>query len=158
MSATKKNVDWLVRLGFEDRAREAYLLARTATIAKRLRYVYSALQSDFNANTLNRQCTFEGNLPAYIYQLSFIYFTSMKDTVQIYQACFPMSMMSACVKWAKEHVDAFNALLGRQLSSTETGGEVYRECMGIALAHADMLGEAGVDFRSLIGVKVDSED
>lgn len=69
-----------------------------------------------------------------------------------------MSMMSACVKWAKEHVDAFNSLLERQLSSTPFEGEVHTECMGIALAAADMLGEVGVDFRSLIGVGVSTEN
>lgn len=36
---TKRNVSWLARLGFEDRAREAYLEARGNTIHKRSRYV-----------------------------------------------------------------------------------------------------------------------
>lgn len=34
---TKKNVSWLTRLGFEDKAREAYLEARSETIHKRAR-------------------------------------------------------------------------------------------------------------------------
>ena len=37
MTATKRHIDWLVRLGFEDRAREAYLEARSETIKKRVR-------------------------------------------------------------------------------------------------------------------------
>jgi hypothetical protein len=37
ITATKKHVDWLVRLGFEDRAREAYLQSRTQTIKQRMR-------------------------------------------------------------------------------------------------------------------------
>lgn len=36
-NATQTNVAWLVRLGFEDRAREVYLSARTAIITKRTR-------------------------------------------------------------------------------------------------------------------------
>ena len=100
---------------------------------------------------VHRQCIFEGDLDSYIYQLSFIYFTSIKDTVLIYQACFPMSMMSACVKWAKEHVDQFNTLLRRQLSSVDSESETYKACMETALAHADMLSEAGLDFRNMIG-------
>jgi len=40
MTATRKYVDWLVRLGFEDRAREAYLDARSAVVKKRIRYVW----------------------------------------------------------------------------------------------------------------------
>lgn len=38
LSATQKNVDWLVRLGYEDRAREAYLEARSSMLQKRIRY------------------------------------------------------------------------------------------------------------------------
>lgn len=38
LMATKTNVGWLSRLGFEDRAREAYLQARTEVIHKRARY------------------------------------------------------------------------------------------------------------------------
>ena len=36
-NVTQTNVAWLVRLGFEDRAREAYLKARTGVISKRTR-------------------------------------------------------------------------------------------------------------------------
>lgn len=36
---TKQNVSWLTRLGFEDRAREAYLAARSDIVHKRSRYV-----------------------------------------------------------------------------------------------------------------------
>ena len=63
-------------------------------------------------------------------------------------------MMSACVKWAKEEVDAFNAILGRQLSSTEEGGKVWTECMDQAKEHANMLYEVGLDFRNLVGQNV----
>ncbi|GAO16776.1 hypothetical protein UVI_02057770 [Ustilaginoidea virens] len=38
-SKTRDNVSWLTKLGFEDRAREAYLAARTGLIHKRARYV-----------------------------------------------------------------------------------------------------------------------
>jgi hypothetical protein len=39
ITSTLRNVNWLVRLGFEDRAREAYLEARSEIIKKRVRYV-----------------------------------------------------------------------------------------------------------------------
>ncbi|KAK4223770.1 putative exocyst complex component EXO84 [Podospora fimiseda] len=134
---TKQNVSWLSRLGFEDRAREAYLEARTESIQKR-----------------SRQCIFQGDLPLYIWEISFVYFTIIRNTVSCFQACFPPPMMSACVKWAKEEVDAFNAILGRQLSSTEEGGEVWTQCMNQAKEHANMLYEVGLDFRNLVGQNV----
>jgi exocyst complex component 8 len=37
LSVTQKHVDWLARLGYEDRAREAYLDARSEVIRKRIR-------------------------------------------------------------------------------------------------------------------------
>lgn len=60
-------------------------------------------------------------------------------------------MMSACVKWAKEEVEAFNVILARQLSSTERESEVWNKCMERAREHAQMLSEVGLDFRNLIG-------
>ncbi|KAK4210740.1 hypothetical protein QBC37DRAFT_442566 [Rhypophila decipiens] len=134
---TKLNVTWLTRLGFEDRAREAYLEARSEIIQKR-----------------TRQCIFQGDLHLYIWEISFVYFTIIRNTVSCFQACFPPPMMSACVKWAKEEVDAFNLLLARQLSSAEEGGEVWTQCMNRAKEHAVMLSEVGLDFRNLVGRNV----
>lgn len=63
-------------------------------------------------------------------------------------------MMSACVKWAKEEVDAFNATLARQLSGVEEGGEVWTRCLAQAKEHGNMLCEVGLDFRSLVGCDI----
>jgi hypothetical protein len=63
-------------------------------------------------------------------------------------------MMSACVKWAKEEVDAFNAILARQLSGEREGGEAWTRCMDTAKEHAGMLSEVGLDFRNLVGQSV----
>jgi hypothetical protein len=37
LETTRQNIDWLVRLNFEDRAREAYLEARSKMLRKRTR-------------------------------------------------------------------------------------------------------------------------
>lgn len=63
-------------------------------------------------------------------------------------------MMSACVKWAKEHVDDFNIILARQLSSLNPENPAWRECMDRAHTHAQMLSEVGLDFKDLIGKDV----
>ncbi len=131
---TRRNVAWLTRLDFEDRAREAYLEARSDTIQKR-----------------SRQCIFQGDLHLYIWELSFVYFSVIRNTVSCFQSCFPPAMMSACVKWAKEEVEAFNRILARQLSSTERGGEAWTKCMDQAREHARMLADVGLDFRNLVG-------
>jgi hypothetical protein len=64
-------------------------------------------------------------------------------------------MMSTCVKWVKEQVEAFNVVLARQLSSTERGGEVWTQCLDQAKEHAKKLSDVGLDFTSLVGKGVD---
>ncbi|KAH7043181.1 Cullin repeat-like-containing domain protein [Macrophomina phaseolina] len=140
-TATKRHVDWLIQLGFEDRAREAYLEARSGIVKKR-----------------TRQCVFDGDLHQYIFQLSFIYFTIIRNTVLTYQSCFQPTMMSACVKWAKDHVDDFNSILSRQLSTIESDSPMWQDCMARAREHGAMLAEVGLDFKDLIGKGVGNRD
>lgn len=141
LNATKTNVTWLTRLGFEDQAREAYLKARSDVISKRV-----------------RACVFEGDLPLYIFQVSYVYFTLIKNTINIYQQCFPAVLTSACIKWAKHHLDGFNALLTRQLSSVQRGTTVWQKCIDIVHEHADSLTEVGVDFVDLVATGLDLHD
>lgn len=80
-----------------------------------------------------------------------MYFTIIHNTVQCFQGCFPPPMMSACVKWAKDEVEAFNVILARQLSSTQRGGPVWTQCMERVKEHAEKLAEVGLDFADLVG-------
>ncbi|KAL9599478.1 MAG: hypothetical protein Q9219_003817 [cf. Caloplaca sp. 3 TL-2023] len=136
----QSNIAWLVRLGFDERARESFLKARSEAIIKR-----------------SRQCIFEGDLRDYIFQVSYVYFQLMKNTISIYQQCFPPLMMSACVKWAKEHLDSFNVILSRQLSSVQRGSPTWNECMDQAKELAKLLDEVGLDFKDLVRVESDDE-
>ncbi|KAL2869184.1 exocyst subunit EXO84 [Aspergillus lucknowensis] len=140
---TKTNVTWLTRLGFEDQARESYLKARSDIISKRI-----------------RACIFEGDLPLYIFQISYVYFTLIKNTISTYQQCFPSVMTSACIKWAKHHLDDFNVLLTRQLSSVQRGTTVWQKCLDIVHDQASLLAEVGVDFTDLVakGLEMTEEE
>ena len=62
-------------------------------------------------------------------------------------------MMSACVTWAKQHLDHFNVMLLRQLSSVHKDSPTWKECMDRAKEHAAMLNEVGLDFAELVGVE-----
>ncbi|KIW34152.1 uncharacterized protein PV07_00948 [Cladophialophora immunda] len=142
MEATKRKVSYLIRLGFEDRAREAYLNARSETLIKRA-----------------RQCVFEGDLHRYVFSISYVYFTIVKNTVLIYQAAFSPLTISACVKWADMHLETFNTLLVRQLSAIEKQGKLWRECMDVVWQHErEMLGDSGLDFREVIGRELEVRD
>ena len=48
-SKTRRNVSWLSRLGYEDRAREAYLEARSDLIQRRSRYVFGGRSGGYLA-------------------------------------------------------------------------------------------------------------
>ena len=61
-------------------------------------------------------------------------------------------MMSSCVQWAKERLDEFNALLGRQLGSVRAGSTNWNNCLGKAIENAGMVGEVGLDFANLVGL------
>ncbi len=102
-------------------------------------------------NSMGRQCIFQGDLHLYIWQISFVYFSIIRNTVSCFQSCFPQTMMSACVKWAKEEGEALHVILARQLSSTEKDGVVWEQCMDRAKTHAKMLEEVHLDFRDLVG-------
>ncbi|KIW87497.1 uncharacterized protein Z519_11820 [Cladophialophora bantiana CBS 173.52] len=142
VEATKRKVGYLIRLGFEDRAREAYLNARSETLTKRA-----------------RQCVFEGDLHRYVFSISYVYFTVVKNTVLIYQAAFSPLTISACVKWADIHLETFNTLLVRQLSAIEKQGKLWRECMDVVWQHErEMLGDSGLDFREVIGRELEVRD
>ena len=60
--------------------------------------------------------------------------------------------MSSCVQWAKERLDDFNVLLGRQLGSVKIGGVDWSNCLGKAVENAGMVGEVGLDFANLVGL------
>lgn len=94
----------------------------------------------------------------YIFQISYVYFTLIKNTISIYQQCFPPAMSSASIRWAKHHLDGFNALLTRQLSSVQRGTTVYQKCLDIVHEHASLLTEVGVDFTDLVAKGLEVED
>ena len=142
MATTKRITAFLARLGAEDRAREAYLTARSEALQKR-----------------SRQCVFEGDLHQYVFSLAYVYFTMVKTTILIYQASFNAATMSAVIKWANEHLESFNSILQRQMSSVDKEGKVWRDCMDVVWEHETaQLGENGLDFRQVIGRGLEVRD
>lgn len=60
--------------------------------------------------------------------------------------------MSSCVQWAKERLDEFNVLLGRQLGSVRDGSAEWNDCLGKAIGNAAVVGDVGLDFANLVGL------
>ncbi|THW09721.1 hypothetical protein D6D26_00168 [Aureobasidium pullulans] len=132
-AATKENVNWLMRLGFEETARSAYLESRKEVLRKRA-----------------RQIPFTGSLPPHLTALSYVTFTIILHTFRTFSSSFPPTSSSAVVKWAKERIDEFNESLDRQLSSVERGSPLWNDCIDVVREQAAVLSEAGVDFSGLI--------
>lgn len=135
---TKENVQWLLRLGYEELARSRYLDARTETL--RLR---------------TRQLPFRGALPPYLHALAFVTFNMLVHTFRTFNASFPSTSGSAAVKWAKERVDEFNGALQRQLSSVEWGSELWEDCVSVVREQSLVFSEVGVDFKGLVAQGLD---
>lgn len=136
--STQLHTSYLTRLDYATRARTAYLTARTATLQKRA-----------------RQCIFEGNILRHVTEICIVYFTLIKNTVSTYEKCFPPSMMSACVVWAKDHLDGFNVALERALSGAERRGKVWQEGLARAREMSKGMDEVGLDFGGMVGRGLD---
>ena len=128
------HITHLTRLQLTALARTTYLAARTDILTLRA-----------------RQCVFEGDLESHVTALSYVYMTLIKNTVSVYQQCFPANMMSACVVWAREMMGRWEKGLETALSSVTEGGEVWTTCIGVAREMAEGLGEVGLGFGGLIG-------
>lgn len=148
-AATKENVGWLMRLGFEETARSTYLESRKEVLRKRARFVVLVLTC-FQSLTASRQIPFTGSLPPHLTALSYVTFAIILHTLRTFSSSFPPTSSSAVVKWAKERIDEFNESLNRQLSSVERGSPLWNECIDVVREQAAVLGEAGVDFSGLI--------
>lgn len=133
MTKTQRNVSWLVRLGYEESARTAYLASRTETVRAR-----------------TRQMAFTGSLEPYLRDVAFVTFTLLLNTFRTFAGAFPPSSGSAVVKWGKERVDEFNEVLERHLGGKQVRAEVRGKCLEVAREQAAVLGEVGVDFRGLV--------
>jgi hypothetical protein len=93
-----------------------------------------------------RQIQFEGDIPAYLAQVSLVQFTLIKNSVEIYNSCFDYRQSSTLVKWSKARLEEFADLLERQVEVLDRNSTMYRDCMDIVRGNSKMLIDAGLDF------------
>lgn len=138
--AIKASTLWLVKLGFEDLAREAFLDARSTVIKHR-----------------TRQVRFDGDVAMYISQVALAQFTLIKNTVEIYNTCFEPRIASALISWISGHVSAYVEILHVQLQALAPESKVYSDCLEITQIHSTMLVDCGLDFKELRNRKARTE-
>lgn len=67
----------------------------------------------------------------------------------MFQRCFPITITSACIKWARDQIIDFNTHLAVQMADVNPGTPLWNECIAIVQDFTDTLAEEGVDFRDL---------
>ncbi|KAF8600918.1 hypothetical protein BDV93DRAFT_446726 [Ceratobasidium sp. AG-I] len=145
-SSTIKLVSHIVRLGPDAlvRARDSFLNARSTLMRKRVRAI-----------------RFEGDVRAYVKELSLVVFTSIKHTADWYLASFrDIEMASGLVRWAKEQVEDFAKMFCMQLYGAESNNSQHaqaddvttaQECIHITKTqNRRLLRDIGMDFNFLI--------
>lgn len=130
-----KNTGWLIRLGEEQLASRAYLEARTEWIkwlTNPVRVMYL------------------GNIQEFMFQLSFLYFSPIKQTISVYVEAFPQQMTSASIAWAEARIREFNKRQALHLGVDFVTEEQRTQCREQSLAHAQVLKEVQVDYDWLV--------
>ncbi|KAK5132312.1 hypothetical protein LTR08_009220 [Meristemomyces frigidus] len=136
---TKVGANQLIRLGYEALARTTYLSSRTEII--RLR---------------TRALPFTGPLTPYLHALAFTTFTLISHTFKTFNVSFPPAMGSAVVRWAKERVEEFNGVLGRQLEGVGRESEGWGEGLEVVRGVAGgVLGEGVGGLGGMVGRGLD---
>lgn len=96
----------LLRLGQGELARELFLGARSALLAKR-----------------SRMIRFEGDTSLYVSELALVHFTLIKNTSEWYVSAFKDNKMaSGFVKWASNMIMDFARIFRRQVYADRNGG------------------------------------
>ena len=137
--ATKKNVSLLQRLGFESAACDRFLDARDEVVKMRI-----------------SQCADTGDLGGYLFQLAWITFTLVRNTILVFQGAFSAGFASSGIKWAKLHADAFNRVLVRQvarMAEAEKEGIIAK-----VKGCEERLRDVGIDFSGLVGRGADGRE
>ena len=131
-TATKDAVSLLTRLGFEQQASDTFLHARSSVVRTRV-----------------SQCADTGDLGSYLFQLAWITFTLVKNTILVYQGAFSQTMGSAVVTWAHGQTETFNRVLVRHLGRLSVEERV--RVMSSVRGCEEILREVGVDFGGEVG-------
>ncbi|ORX93838.1 hypothetical protein K493DRAFT_315777 [Basidiobolus meristosporus CBS 931.73] len=128
------NVSWLLRLGYPDKAKEAFLGGRSSTIRHR-----------------TRQIQLEGDVTRYIKELFLVVFTLIRNTCEWFMASFrDASMSSALVKWVKEEIEKYAEIFRKQMFHHEQPMQVIADGLNYASEQCKKLREVGVDLSFLI--------
>lgn len=99
---------------------------------------------------MNSKTTYEGDIELYMYQISYVYFNSIKNTIKVYNESFDPQMLSSCITWAQEQVERFKKHQAMHLDCDEVSDEQKARCRQQTLQHSKMLSDVNVDFSWML--------
>lgn len=124
----------LIRLGYEDLAKDTFLKSRAKFIAKQ-------------ASTVE----YGKDVCIYIHHLSFVYFWSIRHTIETYQDCFRnMKLASALVAWIKTQIEGFANTFMQQLVDFNRQSPDFIGSLEAAKSNCALLLDVGVDMGYLL--------
>lgn len=134
--ATRRAVSQLIRLGQCTKACELFLRNRAAAV-----------------HTAIRQLRIEGATLLYIHKLCHVFFTSLLETAREFETDFAgtdSGCYSAFVVWARSAMGMFVDAFSKQVFDSKESLSTAAECVKVAKAHCQQLGDIGLDLTFII--------
>ncbi|KTW30859.1 hypothetical protein T552_00570 [Pneumocystis carinii B80] len=129
----KKNVHYLLRLGYEDRAKKSFLASRSNLIKRRTRQLY-----------------FKENIVSYISDLALIHFVLIHNTAEMYISAFQKpSLTSSLIAWIKSQIENFLELFSKQICFISFDSDIYSNSMKVIKEQCKILNDLGIDMSFL---------
>ncbi|EMR11256.1 hypothetical protein PNEG_00287 [Pneumocystis murina B123] len=129
----KKNVHYLLRLGYENRAKKSFLASRSNLIKRRTRQLY-----------------FKENIVSYISDLALIHFVLIHNTAEMYISAFQKpSLTSSLITWIKSQIENFLELFSKQICFISFNSDIYSNSMKIIKEQCKILNNLGIDMSFL---------
>ncbi|KAI8977021.1 Cullin repeat-like-containing domain protein [Mycotypha africana] len=131
----QRYVNWLLRLGKSEKARQVFLETRTVIIRKRI-----------------RQLIFEGDTTTYISELALVVFTLIRNTCEWYRDSFRQNdMASGFVTWVRDQTEAYADIYKKQVfGQGHLNCQVIADCFKSTLEQCSILKKVGLDFRFIL--------
>ncbi|KAI7850919.1 Cullin repeat-like-containing domain protein [Circinella umbellata] len=128
-------VNWLLRLGKGEEAREVFLNTRSLIIKKRI-----------------RQLTFEGDSTTYINELALVVFTLVRNTCEWYRDSFKQNeMASRFITWVREQTEIYADIYKRQVfNHSQLNCQIIADCFKSTLDQCSILRKVGLDLKFLL--------
>ncbi|RKP08157.1 Cullin repeat-like-containing domain protein [Thamnocephalis sphaerospora] len=130
----ERRVRWLLRLGYEEKARDSFLTSRTALIRERTRQLSSA-----------------GDVRQYVDNITMVMFTLVRNTSLWYNQLFNNpAVASSFMRWLQQEMEFFAEKFRRRVFFDQQTFAIVAECMQRAINECGKLREIGLDVNFML--------